>query len=259
MLQIDSYAYANRLSSVHPAEKAAFSAVTTIVCLASPSAAAPAAAILIMAGAAVIKAGIPPGAYLRLLAVPALFLATGSAAVALSVSGQAGGYLFGFALGGAFVGVTPGDAALAARLFVKSLGATSCLIFLSLTTPMVEIISTLRKAGAPALFVELAALVYRFIFVLAETAGRIYTSQSSRLGYRSLKSGYQSAGQLAGNLLIRSCQRSQALYTALSARCYSGEIRVLDREYPVSARNIAVIAVLDLLLAALNLAGRVPG
>lgn len=253
MLQIDCHAYSNRLFSVHPGEKTAFSLITMIICLASPSAAASLATVLLMAGITLFRAGIPWRPYLRLMSVPVLFLVLGAAAVAVSFSGGAEGHLAGIALNWVSIGVTSRDLSVAAGLFFKSLGATSCLFFLSLTTPMVEIVSVLRKAGAPALMVELVALVYRFIFVLAETAESIYTSQSSRLGYRNFRTSYQSLGRLAANLFIRAYQRSQALFTALSARCYTGDLRVLESDYKVSIKNVISIIVLDLLLIALSL------
>lgn len=254
MLRIDCHAYSNRLLSVHPGEKTAFSLVTMIICLASPSAAAPMAAVPLMAGITLFGAGIPWRPYIRLMSVPVLFLVLGAAAVAVSFSGGAGGHLAGITLKGVSIGVTSRDLALAAGVFFKSLAATSCLFFLSLSTPMVEIVSILRKARAPALAVEITALVYRYIFVLAETAESIYTSQSSRLGYRDLRTGCFSLGQLAANLFIKAYQRSQALFTALSARGYTGDLRVLEPEHKVSARNVIAIIVLDLMLVAIGLA-----
>lgn len=257
MLLIDCYAYSNRLLPVHPGEKTAFSLITMIICLASSSITTYLAVLLIMSGAVVIRAGVPWRPYLKLMAAPALFLFLCAATVAFSFSGQPDGYIFGFNLGGVFAGVHPRDLDTAARIFLKSLGATSCLFFLSLTTPVVEVFSTLRKAGAPALFVELAALVYRFIFVLTETAGRILTSQSSRLGYRNLRTGYSSLGLLVANLLAKTYRRSQDLFTALSARCYTGELMVLETGHQVSAKNIAVIVLVELFLAVLSYMVRV--
>lgn len=257
MLLIDCYAYSNRLLPVHPGEKTVFSLVTMIVCLASPSMATYLAVLLIMSGAVVIRAGVPWRPYLKLMAAPALFLFFGAATVAFSFSGQPEGCIFGFNLWGVFAGVHPRDLDTAARIFLKSLGATSCLFFLSLTTPVVEVFSTLRKAGAPALFVELVSLVYRFIFVLAETAWRMLTSQSSRLGYRNFRTGYYSLGLLVSNLFAKSYRRSQDLFTALSARCYTGELRVLETGHQLSGKNIAAIVMVELFLVALSFVIRI--
>lgn len=253
MFQIDQYAYANRLLTVHPGEKMAFAIITTIICLISQSLAVMLAAIIIMGGA-VIRAGIPLRVYLKLMTVPALFLIIAVGAVAVSISGHREEYLWGVALGRFYFGVGFSNMNLAILLFCRSLGAISCLYFLSLTTPMVEIISILRKLKVPPLFIELMGLIYRFIFVLVETAESIYTSQSSRLGYRNLKTGYSSLGALVANLFILSYRRSEILFTALSSRGYTGELRVLETQYIISGKNILAILAIDVLLVLLSLA-----
>ncbi len=250
MFQIDYYAYSNRMVSIHPAEKFSFSFITMLICLVINSYAISLAVILLMTGAVVLRAGIPCRLFLKLMAMPAAFLLVGVAAIALSVSlsGQAEGTLWGFSLAGVSVGVAAENLALAGSIFLKSLAAASCLYFLALTTPMVDIISLLRKIKAPSLFVELMGLVYRFIFVLAETAEKIYTSQSSRLGYVNMNRGYHSLGQLVSNLFIKSYHRSKMLFNALVSRCYTGEIAVLERSYSISPGNIAIILILDISL-----------
>lgn len=256
MFQIEQYVYSNRLFSVHPGEKTAFALVTMVVCLASSSSAACLVSILLMAGSVVLLAGIACRPFLKLLAGPVSFLAVGAVTVAFSFSGRPEDFLYSFSLGGVIVGVSPGDAVLACLVFLKSLAATTCLFFLSLTTPMVEVISVLRKIRVPALFLELVGLIYRFIFVLSETAERIYTAQSSRLGYKNLKTGYSSMGQLAANLFISAYRRSQMLFTTMSARGYTGDIRVLETEYTVSVRNVIVIIAVELALVAVSLVDR---
>lgn len=253
MFQIDHYAYANRLLPVHPGEKLAFAVVTMAICLAFSSPATSLAVIALMSGALVLRAGIPWPAYLRLLAVPAGFLLIGTVTIAVSVGGQPDGQSWGINAPGVWIGVGERDLALAAGLFLKSLGATTCMYFLALTTPMVEVVSILKKLKAPSLFVELMTIIYRFIFVLAETANSIYTSQSSRLGYRNIRTGYGSLAGLVTNLFVKAYYRSRMLFITLSARGYTGELRVLEPGHRLSKKNILVIAVLDLLLAALGL------
>lgn len=254
MLQIDYYAYANRLVSVHPAEKAAFAAITMAICIASPSPLVYLAVTVLMAGVVVLGAGIPGTAYLKLLSVPALFLAVSAAVVAVSVSLSPVDYLVSIGAGSYLIGVHPRDLYTAFSLFFKSLGATSCLFFLSLTTPMVDLTNTLRKMRVPALIIDLMVIMYRFIFVLIETAEIIYTSQSSRLGYINVKTGWRSMGTLLASLFIRTCRRSEDLFTALSARGYTGDMKVLETRYAFSVLIIMAIIAIDALLALLNLA-----
>ncbi|MFZ5650445.1 MAG: cobalt ECF transporter T component CbiQ [Bacillota bacterium] len=256
MFSIDRYAYSNRLNSVHPGEKLAFSVFTMIACLASKSVIPCLAAAVMMSSAVVLRAGIPFLFYVKLMTLPSSFLVLGVAtvAVSLSFSAPAGDYLWGLEAGRIWVGVYARDAETAALLFFKSLGAVSSLFFLSLTTPVAEINWILRKLKAPSVLVEIMNLVYRFIFVLAETAEKIYTSQSSRLGYKNMRSGYRSFSQLLSNLFLKSYHRSGMLLNTMSARCFTGEIKVLDPGFKVSPRNLAAIILAEIALVSLSLA-----
>jgi len=251
---IDQYAYSNRLRHVHPGEKFAFALVTMLICLAASSPAAPLAVLLVMSGAVLLLAGIPWRFYLKLLTLPLSFLIIGVLTVAVSISfAPSPAPMFGLTLGKITIGFTAAGWHAAALLLVKSLGAVSCLYFLSLTTPVVEIVSLLRRLYVPALFVELMGLIYRFIFVIMETAEKMYIAQSSRWGYASVRTAYTSLGLLAANLFGKSYHRSQALFIGLQSRCYSGELHVLENPRTVSRVNLLLIAAADLFLAALAL------
>lgn len=253
MINIDQYVYSNKLLGVHPDEKIFLAIATMIVCLISTSIYVPLIAIVIMAGLTILKAEIPYKFFIHLMLIPITFLLIGEFTIAFSISDQPGGYLFHFALGGTFIGVTVQDLNRAVLLFCRSLGAVACLYFLALTTPMMEIVSVLRRLKVPSLFLELMSLIYRFIFVLLESAATIHTSQSSRLGYVTLKTSFRSTSQLFFALFIRSFQRAQAVATALEARCYQGEIRVLEKEFQRSLRNYILIFGFEIALISFNL------
>jgi cobalt/nickel transport system permease protein len=79
--------------------------------------------------------------------------------------------------------------------------------------------------------VELMSLIYRFIFVLLETADTMFTAQSSRLGYVDLKTSYRSLGALVSTLFVRAYKRSTDLYTSLESRGYDGDLNVLEEPF----------------------------
>lgn len=120
----------------------------------------------------------------------------------------------------------------AAQLILTALAAVSCLYFLSLTTPMTDILEVLRKLRCPALFIELMLLIYRFLFVLLEIASAIMTSQRSRLGNKDMKTSYRSFSQMVSVLFVRAMKKSNALFDAMESRCYDGHIRVLSETFP---------------------------
>lgn len=248
MLKIDQYAYMNRLAQIHPAEKSVFAIMTMVICLGFSSPVISLLVILMMSGLTIFLARIPARFLLRLMLAPMSFLLLGVLTVAFVVTRDSSALQWGFSIGYYNVGVTASGLIRAGELFLKSLGAVSCLYFLSLTTPMVEILMLLRKLRLPPLFIEIMSLVYRFIFVLLDTTDKIYTSQASRWGYGTLKTSYFSFGQLLSNLFTKSFFNSKMLYMTLTARCYNGELNVLENDYVWSRRNLLLIILIESIL-----------
>lgn len=131
------------------------------------------------------------------------------------------------------------------QLIVTALAAVSCLYFLSFTTPVPDILEVLRRIHCPALMIELMLLIYRFIFVLMDTASSISTAQDCRLGNKDYRTSLKSFGMLGSMLMIRAVSRSNKLYDAMEARCYDGTIRVLSESHPPKKQVIAAIALFD--------------
>ena len=93
---------------------------------------------------------------------------------------------------------------------------------LTFSTPMIEILETLRLYKLPGIIVDLAAMMYRYVFVLEETARNMRRSQLSRMGASA--SWLQQAsdtGKVAGNILAKSLDRSTMIYKAMLARGYN--------------------------------------
>ncbi|WP_418791897.1 cobalt ECF transporter T component CbiQ [Phosphitispora sp. TUW77] len=251
MLNIDGFAYTNRLRQVHPLEKAAFAFITMFLCLVFSLPEISCIVIILMGFVIVKLADIPIKAYFRLMLLPFSFLVISVLTVAVSVSTKdlGPGLMAGITLSGINVGFTYKSLITAGDLFCKALGSVSCLYFLSLTTPAVEMVAIMRKLKFPSLFIELTDLIYRFIFVMLAAADDIYTSQSSRWGYASFKNSTKSLGQLTAAIFVKALQRSQALFTSLSSRGYTGQLNVLIPEYTVSINNIILIAVIESAIA----------
>ena len=241
MLLIDKLSYQSKLRYVNASEKLVYALLTLVLCVLSRSVKV---AVLVFAVNGVLtvgKGGIPLFRYIKLLMIPLAFLAAGTAAVMINVSRTP---MDAFALPagewyitGSCEGIRRG-----LRLCITALSAVSSLYFLSLNTVMTDILCACRKLHFPSLLTELMLLIYRFIFVLFETASSITVSQQSRLGNRSFKTRIRSFGKLGSSLFILALKRSGALYDAMESRCYDGSIRVLSREQPAKAGEIAVIA-----------------
>lgn len=101
----------------------------------------------------------------------------------------------------------------------RVMAAVSWVIFLSMTTPLHKILAAARFFRVPALWVEITASTYRYIFMLFEDVVCIRDAQRVRLGYSTLSRSLRSTGELAGGAVIKAYDHSLAVQEAKTARC----------------------------------------
>lgn len=253
MLNIDSYAYNSKLSNSNPTEKLLFSLSTMFLCIYSNSIYIYIGILLFMSYFAVVKGGVSLSLYLKLLLVPAAFLITGVLTIAINKLDSTTGALLYIEIFNTYIGSTSETLFASLRIFCKSLGAVSCLYFLTVTTPMTNILLALKKLKVPVLFIELMSLVYYFIFILLNTSSNIIISQSSRLGYFNFKSSIKSITLLCSNLFIKSYKRSFDTFTALEARGYTGYLNVIEEDNFKEFLSIPKILFIESLLIILSI------
>ncbi|MGC3993095.1 MAG: cobalt ECF transporter T component CbiQ [Propionicimonas sp.] len=174
----------------------------------------------------------------RIVVVPLVSILIGVATVAVSVSWDAG----------LRVRVTPVGTEAAAGLAVRAVAATLAMFTLACSTPMIDLLSALRRLRVPEPLVEIAALVYRFTFGLLESVGAIHAAQEARLGYASRTAAMRSASMGVAVLLLRSWDRARRLEDGLAARGYTDSLRTLD---PPRRRSAAFLAASVAVLVAL--------
>ena len=186
MLVIDKYAYTNRLAGKPPLEKLILALLTLVVGLIADSPLISALIFLVMM-LMLWRAEIPIRYFLTLLVGPLCFTLLGIITILVKLQWGPPGIWGGTDFYHFSLVLSTANLKIALNLMLKVLGSLSCLYFLCLTTPVVELIAVLKKLKVPLLLVELMSLVYKSIFVLMETAEAMVISQSSRLGYQDLK------------------------------------------------------------------------
>lgn len=243
MLTIDRYSYTNKLRKVNPLEKAILSLVTLILCLIFSSLKLYFFVIFSMSIIILALAKIPIKTYIKTMLIPFPFLLLSVLTIIINITKDPEFIDYGFRVYSLYFGVTTNGLTEGAYVFLRSLAAISCLYFLVLTTPMVDIVWILKKIRMPAIFTEILTIVYRFIFVLIETALEIRLSQQCRLGYSGFKRSIYSLAKLITNLFIKAYQSHKMLYISLVSRGYTGELNVIERKYNVSYRNITYMTI----------------
>ena len=230
MINIDKYAYASKLKNINPSEKMFFALITLCVCLWANNFIVSMLIISIMTFLITKVGRTKIRVFIKLMMVPIAFLIIGILTIVVSYSLKQDTFLVSFKLFNGWIGVSKSGIIQGLNMFLKVMGSLSCLYFISLTTPMIDVISVLAKLKVPSFLIELISLVYRFIFIILETSEMMFISQNSRLGYRDIKTS---------SLFIRSFKRANDLYTALEARGYNGELKVLEEQ--VQKRNYIYI------------------
>ena len=232
MITPDTWAYTNRLAAAHPAENCLLAAAMLCVNLSTP-AVVPVTCIIFcfMCALTILKAGIPPAVYGKLLLGPLVFLCAGAGAVMIDLSADHA----------RFIALNSQGLHAAIIIVCRGLGAVACLLFLCLTTPVADITWLLSRLRLPGLLIELLDLTYRCIFILAGAAETITTAQSSRLGYATIKNTYRSLGNLLAALVIRSLASARLMQQAFDSRCGDGPMRVMHAPWPVSKKNILAV------------------
>lgn len=106
----------------------------------------------------------------------------------------------------------------------RVLGAVSVMLLLSSVTPAYKIFNALRWFRVPEGWIEIALLVYRYIFVLLDQTADIAAAQRVRLGYSTVGRSLSSAGVLAGTVVARSMDQAMRTYEAMILRGYHGSL-----------------------------------
>lgn len=242
MHSLDAAAYTNPWRSRHPAEKAALAMGLLVCAIALP----PWPGALVVGTVAVVlltgPAGLRPGQVLRAVRVPMVFVAVGSLPLLVAVGG------------GSVIRYEPTGVVLAAELAGRATAALLCLILFAATTPLADSLPRLHRIGVPPAVTEVAALIYRLIFLLADAAAAVREAQASRLGFRTWRTTYRSVAGQAGAIFTRAFAQARAWEQGLALRridggrvdagADSGSLRVQVDDRPVSRPFLAGTAAL---------------
>jgi cobalt/nickel transport system permease protein len=244
MLLIDKYAYINRLKKIHPVEKITLALLLLLFTLLVKDKIVSLLIFSLMSSFTIFAAKIPFSYYIKLLLLPSFFLLSGTLTILFSFAKRdtiLPSVLFSVKFRNWQVFISANNVDTVISLLFVVLSSISCLYFLTLTTPVQEILQVLHKLKVPRLLIEITEITYRFIFVFLESALKIYQAQNSRLGYRTARLALHSLGLLISSLFITVFQRAKELTIAMDSRGYVGEVLYLDNHYQYSATNWLII------------------
>lgn len=243
VLSVDLYARRSRLCRENPVLKVAASLLLLVLCICCRSPLPPLCLFVFLSAVTVAAGGLRLRAYLSLLGLPGVFLLLSGLTLLWDYAPlpPAEAVLCLPCFKG-WLAVLPQAQTLAALVLARALGAVSCLYFLSLSTPLPELLAVLRRGHVPAVVLELAVIIYRYIFILLATFRDMRDSAASRLGYRGLRRSLRTTGLVYGGLLANSFRRAGACFDAMESRCYTGQIAFLTQPKRVTPKCACLLA-----------------
>lgn len=147
-------------------------------------------------------------------------------------------------------------------IVVRSWLSVQMAILLVAVTEFPKIIHALTHLRVPAIITVIISFLYRYLFVLTDEVMRMLRARQARsaaaVGIRSgggVAWRAQIAGHMAGQLFLRSYERSDRIYNAMLSRGYKGELMTIHpHQFHRSDLVIGIFCILIFVL--IQIAGR---
>lgn len=143
-------------------------------------------------------------------------------------------------------------------ILIRSWLSVQMAILLVATARFPDIIHALEHLRVPAILTTIIAFLYRYLFVLVDEVFRLLRAREARSaavpgvragGSVAWRAGV--AGNMAGQLFLRSYERSDRVYNAMLARGYTGHLNTINPhelrrvDYLTTALALIVILLLQ--------------
>ena len=120
---------------------------------------------------------------------------------------------------------------------IRSWLSVQAAVLLALTTQAQELLTGLQRLRLPAALVTIIGLMLRYLGVIRDEGIRMLRARASRSaalpgqgkGGGTLFWRARVSGGMAGNLFLRSIERSERVYAAMLCRGYTGSISALQK------------------------------
>ena len=219
---IDYIAHSNKLSDFNAYAKVLTSIILMVVTLVLDNLLFDLVIFVLMSVLIVGVARVAFKSYIKFLTIPMIFAVI--TCLFLIFFFGSGEVIYDTGLWG--IVVTRSSLNLGITTFCRCFACFSCLGFLTLTTPIADILQCLHAIKVPVIFIDISLLMYNAIFIFLDQLYTMRNAQETRLGYFGTKNTYKSLGMLFSNLFFRSLDKSETLQCSLDSRCYQGYLPV---------------------------------
>lgn len=222
MLLIDQFAYTNGLRHVKAGYKFLFTLIMLVLALGLDNIYVNLSIFILIIILELAFAKFKVRNVISFIKIPIIFIFLGTVFLIIGFSKE-NHFVYSINIFGVYFGVIE---VLFLNVFMRSLAATSSVIFLSVTTPMVDIIRVFKSLHLPNVFIELFMLIYRFIFIIIEEAQTNINCLEIKFGFINTKTSFKSIKIFVENMILGILKRNEEMINALNIKLYNGEFPV---------------------------------
>ena len=146
-------------------------------------------------------------------------------------------------------------------IMIRSWLSVQMAILIVATTQFPDLLHALEHLKIPRTLTTVVAFLYRYLFILTDEVFRLLRARDARSAGlpgikhgRSLRWRASVAGSMAGQLFLRSYERSDRIYNAMISRGYSGHLRTLN-PHTLKRGDWLILALSILILILIQLVG----
>jgi cobalt ECF transporter T component CbiQ len=167
----------------------------------------------------------PPAIMMKLFIYAQVFIIIGASIFTIVTPGE---MLLEVSFLGLTITITDAGVSFALLLYARATAALFLMFAFAVSTPVPHLAAALKKLRLPDVFVEMMVLIYRYTFLLMESAERMHLAAECRFGYSGRGRSIRTTSKLFVGVFMRSLDTAERGQVTLQCRNYKGEFRSLS-------------------------------
>jgi len=174
----------------------------------------------------------PPSLMIKLFLYAQTFIVIGALVFTVVMPGES---VMSVTILGFTINFTDAGTSFALMVYLRATAALFLLFSFAISTPVPRLAEALRKLRFPTVFVEMMVLIYRYTFLLMESAEKMHLAAECKFGYCGYGRSMKTTSKLAVGMFMRSLDVAERGQVALQCRNYQGDFKSLSSQ---GERNI---------------------